>query len=297
MRILIYGAGVIGCLYGALFSESGYDVTILARGRRLESLAENGLRYRSGSDVKTAKVTVIGELADTDNYDFVFVAVRENQLYAVLKALKCNISPNIVTMVNSLDTYDKWEEICGRGRIIPAFPGAGGGFDSNVLDAALTPGIIQPTTFAEINGIRTERTKRLAEIFRRSHIPYRIVHDMHGWQLCHLAMVVPIADAYYETDAPEKAGCNMRLMQKTARRIKRNLMILKNSGIPLSPTKMNLFLKLPVHELAFGLSLTFKSDFGDKFMYRHSMKAPDEMRELHRKFYAYLKGKKTDEKC
>ena len=129
MRILIYGAGVIGCLYGALFSESGYDVTILARGRRLESLAENGLRYKSGSTVKTAKVNVIGELADTDNYDFVFVAVRENQLYAVLKALKCNISPNIVTMVNSLDTYDKWEEICGRGRIIPAFPGAGGGFD------------------------------------------------------------------------------------------------------------------------------------------------------------------------
>ena len=136
MRILIYGAGVIGCLYGALFSEAGYDVTILARGRRLESLAENGLRYKSGSVVKTAKVNVIGELADTDRYDFVFVTVRENQLYEVLKALKSNISPNIVTMVNSLDTYDKWEEICGRGRIIPAFPGAGGGFDGDVLDAA-----------------------------------------------------------------------------------------------------------------------------------------------------------------
>ena len=89
----------------------------------------------------------------------------------------------------------------------------------------------------------------------------------------------------------------MRLMEKTAKRIKRNLMILKNSGIRLSPPKMNLFLGLPVHELAFGLSLTFRSDFGDKFMYRHSMKAPNEMRELHRKFYAYLKGKKTDEKC
>ena len=27
---------------------------------------------------------------------------------------------------------------------------------------------------------------------------------MHLWQLCHLAMVVPIADAYYELDDPEK---------------------------------------------------------------------------------------------
>ena len=26
------------------------------------------------------------------------------------------------------------------------------------------------------------------------------------WQLCHLAMVVPIADAYYEANCPERAG-------------------------------------------------------------------------------------------
>mgnify|MGYP007081670341 CR=1 FL=1 len=31
---------------------------------------------------------------------------------------------------------------------------------------------------------------------------------MHLWQLCHLAMVVPIADAYYESDDPEKVGKN-----------------------------------------------------------------------------------------
>ena len=37
MRILIYGAGVIGCLYATLFSEAGFDTTIYARGRRLES--------------------------------------------------------------------------------------------------------------------------------------------------------------------------------------------------------------------------------------------------------------------
>jgi hypothetical protein len=73
MRILIYGAGVIGCLNGALFSEEGYDVTILARGRRLENLSDKGLRYRSGSTVKTAKVNIIETLADNDRYDFVFV--------------------------------------------------------------------------------------------------------------------------------------------------------------------------------------------------------------------------------
>ena len=35
MRILIYGAGVIGSLYAALLSEAGEDVTIYARGSSL----------------------------------------------------------------------------------------------------------------------------------------------------------------------------------------------------------------------------------------------------------------------
>ena len=46
MRILIYGAGVIGSLYAVLFAETGYDTSIYARGKRLEFLKKNGLLYR-----------------------------------------------------------------------------------------------------------------------------------------------------------------------------------------------------------------------------------------------------------
>ena len=41
MRILIYGAGVIGSLYAVLFAEAGYDTSIYARGKRLELLKKN----------------------------------------------------------------------------------------------------------------------------------------------------------------------------------------------------------------------------------------------------------------
>ena len=37
---------------------------------------------------------------------------------------------------------------------------------------------------------------------------------MHMWQLCHLAMVVPIADAYYEADCLEKQEKNGRPREK-----------------------------------------------------------------------------------
>ena len=47
------------------------------------------------------------------------------------------------------------------------------------------------------------------------------------WQLCHLAMVVPIADAYYEADCLEKAGKEWKTERKTAKRLKRNFSFLR----------------------------------------------------------------------
>ena len=42
MRLLIYGAGVIGGLYASLFAQAGYEVSLYARGKRLESLRQQG---------------------------------------------------------------------------------------------------------------------------------------------------------------------------------------------------------------------------------------------------------------
>ena len=293
MRILIYGAGVIGSLYAVLFAETGYDTSIYARGKRLEFLKKNGLLYKKNQNIRRAKATILGELSDNDAYDFILLTVRENQLYEALAELKNNKSNIIVTMVNSLDSYKKWEDIVGKGRILPAFPGAGGSINNDgILDAALTPRMIQPTTFAEISGNKSEKTKQFSKILRHAHIPYQKVVDMHMWQLCHLAMVVPIADAYYEADCPERAGRDWKTMKKTARRLKRNFTFLRKQKGKLSPWKMNIFRFVSLPFLTIMLAVTFGSSFGDKFMYQHAMKAPDEMRELHKQFYAYMKRMK-----
>ena len=298
MRILIYGAGVIGSLYAALFAEAGYDTSVYARGKRLEFLKKKGLLYKKNQNIRRAEATILGELSDNDAYDFILLTVRENQLYEALAELKNNKSNIIVTMVNSLDSYKKWEDIVGKGRILPAFPGAGGSINNDgILDAALTPRMIQPTTFAEISGNKSEKTKQFSKILRHAHIPYQKVVDMHMWQLCHLAMVVPIADAYYEADCPERAGRDWKTMKKTARRLKRNFTFLRKQKGKLSPWKMNIFRFVSLPFLTIMLAVTFGSSFGDKFMYQHAMKAPDEMRELHKQFYAYMTYMKRMKKC
>lgn len=280
---------MIGCLYAALFAKAGYDTTVYARGKRLENLVKNGLLYEEKGKIYRADIKVIGNLENNDRYDFIFLTVKENQVHTALKELFSNISSNIVTMVNTLEPYDKWEELCGKGRIVPAFPGAGGGFDNEILKAALTPRIVQPTTFSEIDGRESKRLRALSAILKKAKIPYQIVKDMHQWQLCHLAMVVPIADAYYKARNPEKVWKEPEIMTDTAKQMKTNFKTLYNSGVRLSPWKMNVFRILPVNILKAGLTAVFKSNFGNVFMYRHSMKAPDEMKQLHTQFYRYIK--------
>ncbi len=292
MRLLIYGAGVIGCWYAVLFSKTGYDTTIYARGERLDLLQKEGLRYELKGKMYKADVKIIECLENTEHYDFIFLTVKGNQVHTALVELSHNISPNIVTMVNTIEEYENWEKLSGVGRIIPAFPGAGGSFRDGILKAALAPYIIQPTTFAEINGERTECLKNLCQIMEKSKIPYQIVKNMQDWQLCHLAMVVPIADAYYMAGNPQMAWTEDKVMQKTAVRIKNNMQMLRKLGIVLSPRKMNVFCLLPIWILKIGLTLVFKSDFGNVFMYQHSMNAPDEMRQLNKQFYQYLKMQK-----
>ena len=131
----------------------------------------------------------------------------------------------------------------------------------------------------------------MARVFKTSKIPYQIVKNMQEWQVCHLAMVVPIADAYYMANNPQMAWREAEIMQKTAEQMKYNFQTLYKSGIVLSPRKMNLFSLLPIFMLKIGLITVFKSNFGDVFMYQHSMNAPDEMRSLHEQFYGYLKDK------
>jgi len=44
MKILVHGAGNIGSLYAGLLKESGQDVSILAREKRLDDIREHGIQ-------------------------------------------------------------------------------------------------------------------------------------------------------------------------------------------------------------------------------------------------------------
>ena len=104
MRILVYGAGNIGSLYAGLLKESGQDVSILAREKRLADIREHGIQLENVVTGKetTVRVPAVGRLDTDDDYDLVLVVLPKNHVSEVLPMLAANRqTPSIMFVGNN----------------------------------------------------------------------------------------------------------------------------------------------------------------------------------------------------
>ena len=81
-RILVVGAGVNGSVCAGALHRAGYDVTVLARGKRLEELQDGGIEIADPlKGTRTVpQVPVVDRLASEDIYEYVLVVVLKNQV-------------------------------------------------------------------------------------------------------------------------------------------------------------------------------------------------------------------------
>jgi 2-dehydropantoate 2-reductase len=87
VRYLIIGAGAVGGTIGAVLSQSGRDVVLLARGAHLEAL-RHGLRFATPESISTLPIPVIGgpDEIDLQPDDVLILGVKSQDTAAVLAA-------------------------------------------------------------------------------------------------------------------------------------------------------------------------------------------------------------------
>ena len=90
MKILVYGAGVLGCNLARNLLRAGKDVTLLARGNWAAEIKQNGLRIKDKFSLRTSvsRIPVVTELAPDAKYDVIFVVLRYTQLDSALDTLR-----------------------------------------------------------------------------------------------------------------------------------------------------------------------------------------------------------------
>lgn len=289
MKFLIYGAGVIGSILAGKLLKAGYDVTVLARGKRFNELKEKGVLLKGTYSDKTGccPVRVIDRLEPGDLYDYILVAMQKTQVDAVLPDLSKNKSPNLVFMVNNCLGYDSWAKAVGAKRLMLGFPSAGGERRDGVVTYFIGRGLIrlfQTTTFAEYRGERSARLKLLVYAFSKAGVPSVTVSDMDAWQKTHVSIVTAIGNALY------KHGCDNYELSKSkedlmlmASGIKEGFRVLKRNGIAVTPGKLWYF-KLPDRMLAFVFRFIMNTKMAEITMAKHTIAARDEMRVLQADF-------------
>src|SRR4051812_811374 len=100
MKVLIWGAGVIGQIYGGRLAQAGHDVTVLARGERARELADQGITLsRDGGSVHVRPAVVTTIAADT-TYDVVLVTVRRDQVAQLVPHLAQVSAGRVVFLLN-----------------------------------------------------------------------------------------------------------------------------------------------------------------------------------------------------
>lgn len=289
-KILVFGAGVLGSLYSAYLHEAGFDVRLLARGRRLQDIYSQGVILQHAYSGKriVSHLQVVETLSPSDNYDYIIVLVRKNQLEDVLKIVGNNEkTPNIVIMVNNASGYQSWIEAVGRERLMLGFAGAGGAIENGVVTYALAPAFFQPTTLAELDGRESARLKEIKQIFWQAGFPVAITSNMDAWQKTHVAWVSPLAQAIYRA---EREGVPLSsskyILKLTVEAIRESFDVLEKSGIAITPRRLKFWKHLPAWLLVESLCLYARTTHFKTLVLRHSLAARDEMKQLADEFFA-----------
>lgn len=288
MSILFYGAGVIGSVYAARLKGAGHTVSVLARGQRLADIREHGivLEHAITGQRTATPVDAVEHLSPGDAYDLVVVAVRKNQLSAVLPALGANAdSRHVLFMVNNALGYDEWARAVGLGRLLLGFPGAGGTRQEHIVRYLVAPRLMQPTTFGEPDGRTTPRLKAMVGIFKGAGFPVAISRNMDAWQKSHVAWASPVANAIYMA-----GGDNYRLahmpdaVRLMVRAVREGFQVLEALGVPVTPPKLKSWRWVP-ESIMVALLRRFANTRQFEIMAtRHANAARDEMRELGDEF-------------
>lgn len=105
MRILIYGSGAIGSNIGGLLTESGEDVTLLARGPQLAALRKHGLIIESGNQpphIIPVKALPANEIQG--QFDIIFVTLKSMQIEAAAEDIMARLTDDgaLVMVQNGL---------------------------------------------------------------------------------------------------------------------------------------------------------------------------------------------------
>ncbi len=200
MKVLVFGAGVLGCNLAQNLFRAGKDVTLLARGNWASEIQKNGLRIKDkfSPRMSVSRIPVVTELKPENPYDVIFVVMRYTQLDAILDALGASRARHIVFVGNNVRTQAISEALPEKNVLFAFASSAGHREKDHVASVDL-----RKITIGQIAGAPSNE-QLIGQIFEGTKYKVTYEPNMGDFLLCHAAFVLPAAFACYKTDGDLK---------------------------------------------------------------------------------------------
>lgn len=235
MRILVYGAGVLGCELAHVLTQNKKNVvTLLARGEWKEMIDQKGLVIRHWVQRKTTidRVQTVDALAPDDFYDLIFVVMQAGQLPEVLPILKENRSQYFVFVGNDPHAKEILQYLQRPAdKVAFGFQNSAGRRErDHVISVHTGVGMTVGGATTPLSGAFRIRLKTAFD-----GVKYKLTFygDMDEWLKCHIALILPVCYVCY--------ACNGDLTRATRQQRGAILdaayeacLMLKDAGIPVN---------------------------------------------------------------
>ena len=200
MKILVYGAGVLGCNLARNLFRAGKDAALLARGRWAEELKKNGLRIKDkfSPRMSVSRIPVVTELKAEDAYDVIFVVLRYTQLEPIMETLRASRAKNLVFVGNDVRASAIAASLPEKN-VMFAFASSAGHRERDYV-ASID---LKKITIGQIAGAPSNE-RLIQTIFDGTKYKVAYEPNMGDYLLCHAAFVLPVAFACYKTDGDLK---------------------------------------------------------------------------------------------
>jgi 2-dehydropantoate 2-reductase len=233
MKLLVYGAGVLGSLFAVRMHEAGHDVALLARGERLAALRRDGVQLAEGDGPVVRRVPVPVVERPAGGYDLTAVFVRTHQVDAVLESL-AGLDGDVLFLLNWAAGAEPLGAVIGHERVLLGFPTAGGTMDGDVVRyrpaGLLTRLVSMP--IGEPGGRRTPRLERIVREFRTAGVSAKVEPQVDAWLKTHAAFAVPLGQAANAAGGPVALADDPDAVRGMIRLIRQNLAALPTPPVP-----------------------------------------------------------------
>lgn len=233
MKLLVYGAGVLGSLFSARMHEAGHDVSLLARGERLTALRQHGVQLAEGNSPTVRRVPVPVVERPVGRYDLIAVFVRTHQVEAVLESL-ASCEGDVLFMHNWAAGAEPLGAVIGHERVLLGFPTAAGTMDGDVVRYRATSLMTRliPTPIGESDGRITPRLERIVREFRAAGINAKAEPKMDAWLKTHAAFEVPLLQAVNAAGGPVALAEDPDAVRGMIRLMQKNLAAMPTPPVP-----------------------------------------------------------------